>query len=283
MLILCLVVVGARELSRPRRRSLSGRRPADGDHPHARCPAPRRRRSRCRSRSALEEAVNTVEGIDELRSVSGAGHRRSSSSRSTSSATSTPPRRTCATASPRSLRDLPRDVDPPIIAKSGQRLVAGPDDRAVGRPLAARADRDRRQDRQGAARALARASAKSQIVGGLERAINIWVDADRLAAYQLPITAVRDALARQNADVPGGNVTDRRAASRRCARWAASPTPREFNDLVIATRQRRADPRPRHRLRRGRHQGAALARAAERRADRDARRSAASPAPTPSR
>ncbi len=29
-------------------------------------------------------------------------------------------------------------------------------------------------------------------MGGLERAINVWVDADRLAAYQLPITAVRD-------------------------------------------------------------------------------------------
>ena len=47
-----------------------------------------------------------------------------------------------------------------------------------------------------------------RVVGGLERAINIWVDADRLAAYRLPITAVRDAIVRQNADVPGGNVTD---------------------------------------------------------------------------
>ena len=46
-----------------------------------------------------------------------------------------------------------------------------------------------------------------RIVGGLPRAVNIWVDADRLAAYQIPITAVRDALVRQNADLPGGNVT----------------------------------------------------------------------------
>ena len=42
---------------------------------------------------------------------------------------------------------------------------------------------------------------------GLQRAINVWVDADRLAAYQLPITAVRDAVVRQNANTPGGNVT----------------------------------------------------------------------------
>ena len=38
------------------------------------------------------------------------------------------------------------------------------------------------------------------------RAINVWIDADRLAAYSIPITQVRQALVRQNADVPGGNV-----------------------------------------------------------------------------
>jgi multidrug efflux pump subunit AcrB len=26
------------------------------------------------------------------------------------------------------------------------------------------------------------------VVGGLERAINVWVDAERLAAYRIPIT-----------------------------------------------------------------------------------------------
>src|SRR5207247_10127630 len=46
-----------------------------------------------------------------------------------------------------------------------------------------------------------------RINGGMDRAIDIWVDPDRLAAYQLPINAVRDAIVRQNVDVPGGNVT----------------------------------------------------------------------------
>jgi multidrug efflux pump subunit AcrB len=32
-----------------------------------------------------------------------------------------------------------------------------------------------------------------EIIGQLERAISVWVDADRLAAYQIPITAVRAA------------------------------------------------------------------------------------------
>jgi HAE1 family hydrophobic/amphiphilic exporter-1 len=73
-----------------------------------------------------------------------------------------------------------------------------------------------------------------RIIGGLERAINVWVDADRLAAYQIPITAVRQAIARQNADVPGGNVTagPREETLRTMGRIT---DPKEFNDLVIAT------------------------------------------------
>ncbi|CAG0980818.1 hypothetical protein ANRL2_02424, partial [Anaerolineae bacterium] len=73
------------------------------------------------------------------------------------------------------------------------------------------------------------------IIGGLQRAINIWVDADRLAAYQLPITAVRDAIDRQNANIPGGNVTGplREHVLRTMGRVTDVPA---FNDLVVATR-----------------------------------------------
>ncbi len=74
-----------------------------------------------------------------------------------------------------------------------------------------------------------------RIVGGLERAINIWIDADRLAAYQIPITAVRDALVRQNADVPGGNVTAG-AQEQTLRTMGRLADPRAFNELVIATR-----------------------------------------------
>jgi HAE1 family hydrophobic/amphiphilic exporter-1 len=74
-----------------------------------------------------------------------------------------------------------------------------------------------------------------EVVGGMERAINVWVDADRLAAYQLPITAVRDAVERQNANVPGGNVTtDQREQTLRTMGRLVDV--RGFNDLVVATR-----------------------------------------------
>jgi HAE1 family hydrophobic/amphiphilic exporter-1 len=55
---------------------------------------------------------------------------------------------------------------------------------------------------------------------------------DRLAAYNIPITQVRDAIVRQNSDVPGGNVTSER--EEQTLRTLGRVTdPREFNELVI--------------------------------------------------
>ena len=165
-------------------------------------------------------------------------------------------RRTSATASRRSSRELPRDVRPPVVTKFDN-------DRSPVLTIAVSANRPLRELTEIADKIVKPQLERSggvgevEIVGGLERAINVWVDADRLAAYQLPITAVRDALARQNADVPGGNVTGatREQTLRTMGRMV---DPRAFNDLVIATRNGVADPRARHRLRRGRHEGAAV-------------------------
>src|SRR5262249_16797549 len=71
--------------------------------------------------------------------------------------------------------------------------------------------------------------------GALLRTINVWVDADRLAAYQIPITAVREAVVRQNAATPGGNVTtDLREQTLRT--MSRLTDVKAFNDLVVATR-----------------------------------------------
>jgi HAE1 family hydrophobic/amphiphilic exporter-1 len=61
------------------------------------------------------------------------------------------------------------------------------------------------------------------------------VDADRLAAYRIPITAVRLAVERQNANIPGGLVTTavRESTLRTMGRLT---DPKAFNDLVVATR-----------------------------------------------
>ncbi|HYF00227.1 MAG TPA: efflux RND transporter permease subunit, partial [Planctomycetota bacterium] len=180
----------------------------------------------------LEEAVNTVEGLDELRSVS-------TPDRSTLIATFTLKRDIDAAAQDvrdrvsAVLRNLPEDTEPPTIAKVDNDsepvlsiALAGPRDVRELTELADKLVR-RRIER-------ARGVGEIRLSGGLLRTMNVWADADRLEAHGLPITAVRDALVAQNADVPGGNVSgpDRELSLRTAGRYLDE---KGFNDLVVAT------------------------------------------------
>jgi HAE1 family hydrophobic/amphiphilic exporter-1 len=180
----------------------------------------------------LEEVVNTVEGIDELRSVSGQG---------TSFVIATFNLDRDIDVAAQDVRDrvatvlnrLPDGVDPPVISKFNNEdspilTLALSGERSL-RELTEIADKTVKVQLERSV-----GVGEVRIVGGLERAVNVWVDADRLAAYQIPITAVRDAIRRQNADIPGGNVTGgaREEVLRTMGRIA---DPRAFNDLVIAT------------------------------------------------
>ncbi|MGE0820742.1 MAG: efflux RND transporter permease subunit [Candidatus Binatia bacterium] len=181
----------------------------------------------------IEEVVNTVEGIDQLRSVSGPGASFVIATfllERDVDVAAQDVRDRVATV----LRDLPEDTDPPVISKFDNDLtpvltLALSGDRSLVE-LTELADKIVKVQ-------IERSSGVGEvrIVGGLERAINIWLEADRLAAYRLPVTAVRDALVRQNADVPGGNVTagQQEQALRTMGRLADART---FNDLVIVSR-----------------------------------------------
>jgi HAE1 family hydrophobic/amphiphilic exporter-1 len=180
----------------------------------------------------IEQAVNTVQGITELRSISGPGSSiiiLSFDLRRNIDVATQDVRDRMAVA----LRNLPRDVRTPIISKFDN-------DQAPALTVALAGDRPLRELTELADKTVKVALERSfgvgevRLVGGLNRAINIWVDADRLGAYQLPITAVRDALVRQNADLPGGNVTAglRESSLRTQGRMADA---RAFDDLVIAT------------------------------------------------
>ncbi len=186
----------------------------------------------------IEEVVNTIDGIDELRSVSGPG---------TSNVIATfrldrdletaaqDVRDRVATV----VRQLPEDATPPVVSKfdndsSPVLTIALTGERTL-RELTELADKTVRVQLERTA-----GVGEVRVVGGLERAINVWVDADRLAAYQLPITAVRTALDQQNADLPGGNVTtDRQELTLRTMGRYTEPT--AFENLVIATRTSSAD------------------------------------------
>src|SRR5438034_2846137 len=179
----------------------------------------------------VEEVVNTVDGIDELRSISSQG---------TSFVIATFKLNRDLESAAQDVRDrvnslgrrLPDDATPPVVQKFDN-------DSTPVLTIALSGNRPLREltelgDKIGRVQ-LERVSGvgEARVVGGLERAINVWVDAERLAAYQIPVTAVRSALQRQNADVPGGNVETGREelVLRTLGRYT---DPRAFDDLVIA-------------------------------------------------
>src|SRR5499425_374188 len=180
----------------------------------------------------LEDAINTVEGINQLWSISGLCSSiiiiTFNLERNIDVAAQDVRDRISTV-----LRNLPAGTEPPLISKFSNDL-------APVLTLALSSARSRREITELADKVvkpqLERASGVGEvaIVGGLKRAINVWIDAERLAAYKIPITAVRNAVVRQNADVPGGNVTAgaREQTLRTLGRVVE---PRDFSELVIAT------------------------------------------------
>lgn len=179
----------------------------------------------------IEEAVNTVQGIEELRSISAAGSSivivTFELKRSIDVAAQDVRDRVAAI-----LRNLPSDAKPPVISKFDNEsspvmtvALSGPRSIRELTELAGKVVKLRLERAAGVG--------EVEIIGGLERAITVSVDASRLAAYQIPITAVRDALVRQNTDLPGGNITGRtREHSLRTLGRLTDA--RAFNDLVVA-------------------------------------------------
>ena len=181
----------------------------------------------------IEEIVNTVEGIRELRSISGAG---------TSLVLITFELGRDIDVAAQDVRDrvaqvtrrLPEDVEPPVVGKFDS------DSQAI-LTIALAGDRPLRELTEIADKRLKRVLERSQgvgevrLVGDLERTINVWLDADRLAAYDLPVDLVEQAIQRQNTDTPGGNVTDdERERTLRTLGRVVDPT--SFETLMIARR-----------------------------------------------
>ncbi len=179
----------------------------------------------------IEEAVNTIEGIEELRSVSGQGNSiviATFSLRRDIDAAAQDVRDRVATV----VRRLPEDAEPPVISKFDN-------DSSPVMTIAISGDLTIREITEVADKLIQprieRAPGVGQvnIVGGLERTINIDVDAERLAALGIPITAVRDAIERQNADIPGGNVTS--PSNEQVLRTMGRlQSPAAFNDIIVS-------------------------------------------------
>ena len=179
----------------------------------------------------IEEAVNTIEGIDELHSVTKEG---------LSSLVVQFVLEKSRDIAAQDVRDkvasvlaqLPVGTDPPVIDKFDVDAV----------PVMSIAISGRRSLRE--VTELARKQVKEDIetlsgvgqvimLGGQERAINIYVDPDRLTAQGLSIAAVRTAIQQQNLELPGGRLdqTRRELVVRTMGRIEHVP---EFGDLIVA-------------------------------------------------
>jgi HAE1 family hydrophobic/amphiphilic exporter-1 len=73
------------------------------------------------------------------------------------------------------------------------------------------------------------------VVGGRTRAMQVTIDTDRLASYGLSIEDVRVALLRQNLEVPGGRV-DQGARELTLRTLGRLNTAEEFNNLIVANK-----------------------------------------------
>ncbi len=180
----------------------------------------------------IEDAVATVAGIEELRSIS---------NDDSSFVILTFALDRNIDAAVQDVRDvvaavvnrLPRNVDPPVVSKSD--LDSSPIlTLAVSGPRSARelfyfADRFVKGVIESAG-----GVGQVTIAGAADRAIKVEIDASRLAAYGMTITEVREALVRQNAEIPGGRVDEglRERSLRTLGRVADS---RFFPDLVVDT------------------------------------------------
>jgi HAE1 family hydrophobic/amphiphilic exporter-1 len=179
----------------------------------------------------VEEAVNTVAGINELRSISGDGNSiviiTFELERDIDSAA-----QDIRDAVSKVIRRLPDEAQPPQVAKfdndSSPVLTISLSGDLPLRELTEYADKVVKVQ-------IERTSGVGEvrIEGGAERAINLELEADRLASYGLPVTVVRDALRRQNTEMPGGNVTAtvREQSLRTLGRFT---TAEQFNEMVVA-------------------------------------------------
>jgi hydrophobic/amphiphilic exporter-1 (mainly G- bacteria), HAE1 family len=178
----------------------------------------------------IEEAVNTISGIDQLNSNSAEG---------ISQVIVTFHLEKNADVAAQEVRDrinrilplLPRTITQPTIEKqdpdAAPILTIAVTARKPIRDVTEYTDkvlRRRLESTDGVGQVL--------VLGGRKRQINVWVDAARLHAYNLTVNDVSRALQAQNADIPGGRI-DQGPQSITMRTRGRVESPEQFGGLVL--------------------------------------------------
>ncbi len=183
----------------------------------------------------VEGVVNTVPGIDEMRSTSSQGR---------SQVTLTFNLEIDPEVATQQVRDkvstvlgrLPDTADPPVVTKADpdsqpviQYAISAPRSSIELTDLVEHQIQERIESADGVGEVF--------IYGGRTRQIKVFIDPDRLRAYNLSVTDVVNALRSQNLELPGGSLNEgaRTVTLRTMSRVEKVE---QFNAIAIATRNR---------------------------------------------
>ncbi len=152
----------------------------------------------------IEGAVNTIEGIDELRSTSSEGFSQVAIAFKLEKNVDTAAQDVRDKVN-NVLRELPKGIDPPIVSKvdpqaSPVLLVALKSNLPI-REVTEIADKSVRRQIESMS-----GVGQVQIIGGRARQIHVWLNPVALRAYGLSPIDVQRALATQNLTTPGGSI-----------------------------------------------------------------------------
>ena len=178
----------------------------------------------------IEEAVNTISGIDELRSTSSEGVSQVAISFILDKD---------ADVAAQEVRDkingalplLPKTIQQPRVDRFDP-------DSAPVLSLALTANKPVRDITEYADKVLRRqleslnGVGQVLVLGGRQRQVNVWLDADRLRAYNVTVTDVSRALQSQNIEIPGGRM-DQGPQSVTLRTRGRVRSVQEFSDIVV--------------------------------------------------
>jgi HAE1 family hydrophobic/amphiphilic exporter-1 len=181
----------------------------------------------------IEGVVNTVPGIDEMRSSSAQGR---------SNVTINFNLEKDPDLATQEVRDkvstiinrLPETADPPVVRKSDPDsqpvlvyAISAPRSSIELTDLVQKQIQERIESADGVGEVV--------VFGGRQREIKVYVEPDRLRAYNLSVTEVSNALRAQNLELPGGRL-DEGARTVTLRTLSKVTKVEDFNHIVVATR-----------------------------------------------
>lgn len=178
----------------------------------------------------IEEAVNTISGIDDLRSVSSEGISIVAVQFVLDKDPEVAAQEVRDNVS-RVLAQLPRDIDAPVIEKVAT-------DATPILNVAVSSPRDLREttkivdDQIKKNIESLRGVGQVRFVGERQRQVQVWLDGEKLYSYNLNVEQVRAALASQNVEIPGGRV-DQGSREVSLRTFGRVPNPGDFGKIIV--------------------------------------------------